>query len=112
MSMPRIQHSHRAGLWRKHRATPQQRPLFSARTRKQNAKPTQADLLIAMLRESHASGKPLVPAIMRAGIAQHGARFKELRDQGFEIENEMERASDGVHSRYWLRHDPEQGGAR
>jgi hypothetical protein len=50
---------------------------------------------------------------MQAGIAQHGARFKELRDQGFEITNEMERSADGVVlSRYWLRFDPERDGAR
>jgi hypothetical protein len=50
---------------------------------------------------------------MQAGIAQHGARFKELRDQGFEIENEMERTRDGVVlSRYWLRFDPERDGVQ
>ncbi|MFZ0866194.1 MAG: hypothetical protein WAU76_10415 [Candidatus Sulfotelmatobacter sp.] len=45
---------------------------------------------------------------MAAGIAQHGARFAELRQRGFVIDNELERAADGhVLSRYWLRHDPE-----
>ena len=33
---------------------------------------------------------------MRAGIAQHGARFKEIRDRGFQVENVMERSADGA----------------
>jgi hypothetical protein len=67
-----------------------------------------------MLRSARANRKALeLPAIMRAGIAQHGARLKEIRDRGFQVENEMERTPDGVvFSRYWLRHDPElDGGA-
>ena len=66
------------------------------------------------LRDARSLHKPLeLPTIMRVGIAQHGARFKEIRDQGFQVENEMERSADGaVISRYWLRHDPELDGVR
>ncbi len=78
-------------LWRDHPATAAQRSLFYRQP--QNPKrPTQADLLISMLREAHASGKPLdLPAIMRAGIAQHGARFNEIRARGFVVENKIDR---------------------
>jgi hypothetical protein len=88
-----------------HRVTPK---------RKRRLQPTQADVLIGLMREARANRKPLeLPTIMRAGIAQHGARFKEIRDQGFQVENEMERTGDGaIISRYWLRHDPELDGAR
>ena len=49
---------------------------------------------------------------MRLGIAQHGARFNEIRSRGFVVENELDRDTRGVvRSRYWLRHDPEQEGA-
>jgi hypothetical protein len=67
-----------------------------------------------MLRAARANREPLeLPSIMKAGIAQHGARFKELRNQGFEIVNELERTADGVVlSRYWLRFDPERDGAQ
>jgi hypothetical protein len=41
-----------------------------------------------------------LPDVQALGIAQHGARFKELRSelapQGYEIENKMERGTDGV----------------
>jgi hypothetical protein len=66
-----------------------------------------------MLRQARASGAAVeLPQIMAAGIAQHGARFNELRTRGFEIVNETERGTDGrVLSRYWLRHDPERDGS-
>lgn len=95
--------------WRNHSATPHQQALpFGAKV-KRCARLTQADLLIEMLRAARAKRKPLqLPEIMRAGIAQHGARMKEIRDQGFRVENEMERTADGVVlSRYWLIFDPE-----
>jgi hypothetical protein len=65
-------------------------------------------MIVELLREKRALGKPLeLPEIMRVGIAQHGARFAELRERGFVIENEMERSEARVLSRYWLHHDPE-----
>ena len=75
-------------------------------------RPTQSELLITALRQRRLEGKALeLPEIMLLGIAQHGARFKELRSRGFEIENELERDVLGiVRSRYWLRYDPEQDG--
>jgi hypothetical protein len=99
-------------LWRGHPATPHQQTLPFGKSVKRRAQRTQADVLIGMLRAARANGTPLeLPAIMQAGIAQHGARFKELRDRGFEIENEMVRTADGgVCSRYWLRRDPERDG--
>lgn len=99
-------------LWRNHPATPHQQSLpFDAR-RTRRTQPTQADVLIGMLRNARANREPLqLPEIMKAGIAQHGARFKEIRDRGFQIENVMERTADGVvRSWYWLRHDPERDG--
>jgi len=103
-----------SGLWRDHPATPHQQQLPFTSKRKRRSHPTQTDVLIGLLREARANRKSLeLPDIMRAGIAQHGARFKEIRDQGFQVENEMERSEDGaILSRYWLRHDPELDGAR
>jgi hypothetical protein len=96
-----------SGLWRNHSATPCQQSLFS-KARKRMARPTQADVLIAMLRESRALGKPLeLPTIMQAGIAQHGARFNEIRARGFVIENSLDRTGGSIHSTYTLRLDPE-----
>lgn len=88
------------GLWRDY-------PAWGGRQR-------QADVLLAMLRQARARGESLpLPQVMTAGIAQHGARFHELRARGFVIQNETERASDGrVLSRYYLRFDPERDGAR
>ncbi len=88
-------------LWTDHPAT--------ATQRKRYGRTTQCDVLAFMLREAHAGSRALdLPDIMAAGIAQHGARFAELRQRGFVIDNELERAADGhVLSRYWLRHDPE-----
>ncbi len=88
---------------------PGSKGMFGARERR--GRPTQADLLIAMLREARAHARPLeLPEIMRAGIAQHGARFNELRARGFVIENDTTREAGAVRSQYWLRHDPEQDG--
>lgn len=97
-----------SSFWRDHPATPRQQQLPFTSKRK---RPSQGDVLIGLLREARANRKPLeLPTIMRAGIAQHGARFKEIREQDFEIENEMDRTEDGaVVSRYWLRYDPEGG---
>lgn len=96
-----------SGFWRGHPATPHQQDLPFARRRRKQV--TQADVLIGMLRSARTNRIPLeLREIMRAGIAQHGARFKEIREQGFEIRNEMERTTEGVVcSRYWLTFDPE-----
>ena len=96
-------------FWRGHLATPHQHSLPLS-VRKPHRSATQADILIGLLRTARASQKPVeLPEIMRAGIAQHGARFTELRERGFKIENEMERTVEGVVlSRYWLRFDPER----
>ena len=94
--------SSQGDLWADHLATPTQR--------KKHGKTTQREVLASMLRDACAMGRAVqLPDIMGAGIAQHGARFTELRERGFVIENELERGSDGrVLSRYWLRSDPEQ----
>ena len=103
-----------SGFWRDHPARPHQQQLQFTPKRKRRTQPTQSDVLIGLLREARANRKPLeLPTIMKAGIAQHVARFKEIRDHGFQVENEMERSADGaVISRYWLRHDPELDGGR
>ena len=95
--------------WNGHLATPRQQALPFGAKAKRCARLTQADVLIDMLRTARAKREPLqLPEIMRAGIAQHGARMKEIRDRGFKVENEMERTADGVVlSRYWLTFDPE-----
>ena len=99
------------GLWHDHPATPKQARLVFRSSRKR-ARPTQADVIIELLREKRVEGRPLeLPEIMAAGIAQHGARLREIRSRGFGVRNEMERSSDGrVLSRYWLENDPEQDG--
>ena len=96
-------------LWRDHPATPHQQTLPFRTKSNQRSQPTQADVLIGMLRIARANREPLeLPTIMKAGIAQHGARLKEIRDRGFRVQNEMERTADGVVlSRYWLTFDPE-----
>jgi hypothetical protein len=101
------------GLWRDHESTPRQQKIAFSKT-KRHDRPTQADVLFAMLREARRNGKRLeLPEIMRLGIAQHGARLNELRRRGFDIQNEIERDCDGrVLSRYWLEHDPELDGGR
>ena len=76
-------------------------------------RPTQTELLIAKLRERRDEGKALeLPEIMRLGVAQHGARMKEIRDRGFKVINELESIKGVLHSRYWLIHDPERDGAQ
>lgn len=98
-----------ADLWRDHPATPNQRSLFEKVTGRRRAKPTQADLPIAMLRERRAQRRPLeLPDIMNAGIAQHRARLNELRGRGFVILNELERFNGAVHSCHRLTFDPER----
>ena len=70
---------------------------------------TQRSVLLQMLRNARANGGTVaLPDIMSAGIAQHGARFNELRSRGFVVENELDRNGIGsVRSRYRLRYDPE-----
>ena len=74
-------------------------------------RPTQAELLIAKLRQARDSGKAVeLPEIMQLGIAQHGARMKEIRDRGFRVVNELESIDGVLHSRYHLLFDPERDG--
>jgi hypothetical protein len=47
-----------------------------------------------------------LPDIQRLGIAQHGARLKELRGLGYVINNEMERTPSSVLSWYTLLAEP------
>ena len=101
------------GHWLNHRATFRQERLAFGKRQKRN-RPTQADVLVQLLREKRAEGKALeLPEIMALGIAQHGARLKEIRARGFVIENELEHdpTTAVVRSRYWLRLDPEREGA-
>lgn len=100
----------KGGLWRDHPATPRQEQLVFQSSGKRS-RPTQADVIVELLREKRAEGKPLeLPEIMAAGIAQHSARLKEIRQRGFVVRNEMERSPNGrVFSRYWLESDPEDG---
>ena len=72
----------------------------------------QADRVLAKLRECRALGVALgLPTIMRElGVAQHGARLRELRQRGHIITNHMTRAADGtICSSYTLDHDAEPG---
>ncbi len=99
----------KGGLWRNHLATEaQQRLGFPSRSKH----PTQAELLAEMLREARRQDRALqLPQIMAAGIAQHGARFHELRLRGFIVENQTLRDGSGrTQSRYFLRFDPEAEG--
>jgi hypothetical protein len=76
-------------------------------------RPTQRELLIDKLREARAAGGALeLPEIMRLGIAQHGARMKEIRDRGFRVVNELESVGGVLHSRYYLLFDPERDGGQ
>jgi hypothetical protein len=98
-------------VWQKHPATARQQQLvFSVGGKKHRL--TQTDVLISMLRKARGAGLALeLPQIMAAGIAQHGARMKEIRQRGFVVRNELERSPDDrVLSRYWLECDPEQDG--
>jgi Helix-turn-helix domain len=98
-----------SGLWRDNPATPTQQQLAFRPNRKANLKPTQAEVLLSLLRKARAEGKALtLPEILQTGIAQFTARIFELRELGFLIENELQRADGRVLSRYWLRHDPEE----
>jgi len=117
-----------SALWRDNPVTPAQQQFAFRPNRKQNkgkrssveqpnAQPktlSQAAILLSLLRKTREAGNPLtLPEILQTGIAQFTARIFELREQGFVIENEMQRAEDGrVLSRYWLRHDPERDGAQ
>lgn len=99
------------GLWRNHPSTPRQQSLFSKGTCKRSTQPTQADVLIEMLRDARSQDRPLeLPSIMQAGIAQHGARFNEIRARGFVVVNEIDRDNGIVRSRYRLTFDPESEG--
>lgn len=99
-----------SGLWRDHLATPRQEQLLFKPSRNR-ARRTQADVIVELLREKRALGKPLeLPEIMAAGIAQHGARFHEIRSRGFVVVNETDRAGEVVRSRYFLTFDPERDG--
>lgn len=100
------------GRWRDHPATPRQAQLAFRPSRKRT-RPTQADLLIAMLRDARANGGAVeLPEIMTVGIAQHGARFNELRSRGFVIRNETSQSDDNrTLSRYYLEHDRERNGS-
>lgn len=72
---------------------------------------SQTELLIAKLRETRAKGRAVdLPEIMRLGIAQRGARMKEIRDRGFRVINELESIDGVLHSRYYLLFDPERDG--
>jgi hypothetical protein len=76
-------------------------------------RPSQTELLTEKLREARLERRGLeLPEIMRLGIAQHGARFAELRNRGFKIVNELESVKGKLHSRYWLIFDPERDGER
>jgi hypothetical protein len=76
-------------------------------------RPTQTELLISNLREARGEGRALeLLEIMRLGIAQHGARMKEIRDRGFKVINELESKDGVLHSRYYLLFNPERDGTR
>lgn len=95
-------------LWRNHSATAAQQQYLPFGNGKK--RPTQATVLLEMLREARRRGESLqLPAILKAGLAQHSARFNELRERGFQIENEMTRVDGIIHSVYRLLYDPEAG---
>ena len=60
---------------------------------------TQRQKLRALMFSREGQWVPL-PDVQALGIAQHGARFKELREelepQGYRIENKMEHGTDGI----------------
>lgn len=60
---------------------------------------TQREKLRALMFSREGQWVPL-PDVQALGIAQHGARFKELRNelepQGYKIENRMEHGTDGI----------------
>ena len=92
--------------------TPRQGQLAS-KSGTRRTRPTQADVIVELLREKRTQGKPLeLPEIMAAGIAQHSARFHEIRSRGFVVVNETDRDGEVVRSRYFLTFDPERDGER
>lgn len=101
-------------LWFDHPATPSQTRLAFARNVSKRTRPTQANVLLDLLRLARSKGLPLeLPEIMAAGIVQHGARLYEIRKRGHIVENVIQRAADGrILSRYYLRFDPEQDGGQ
>ena len=60
---------------------------------------TQREKLRALMFSREGQWVPL-PDVQALGIAQHGARFKELREelepQGYQIENKMEHGTDSI----------------
>jgi hypothetical protein len=69
---------------------------------------TQRDRVFALL-NANANKWVALPEILQLGIAQFGARILELRGQGFDIENKIERDDRGVvHSWYRLVVQPTQ----
>ncbi len=63
---------------------------------------------LMLLYRTRGVGVPVpLPDVQRAAGAQHGARHKELRAMGFQIDNFMKRGADGqTHSFYVMRFDP------
>jgi hypothetical protein len=58
-------------------ATPRQEQLI-IESNLRRTRPTQADVIVDLLREERAAAEPLeLPEIMAAGIAQHSARMRE-----------------------------------
>jgi hypothetical protein len=75
-------------------------------------RPTQRDVVLALLRTARTSGTPLdLPTILHTGIAQYCARIAELRAAGHVIENRLERIDGVTHSWYELVHDVERDAA-
>gem|GEM_PF-5982391 len=94
--------------WVNHEATPNQQKIVYGQSPKRN-RPTQAELLIEMLRRARQYGKPLMlPEIMALGIAQHTGRIFDIRARGFKVTNNLSRLGSVVHSSYVLEHDPER----
>lgn len=101
----------RAGLRRDREAIPRQRRQILKKD-KARRRLTQAELLLAKLRDARAKGCAVqLPDIMAAGIAQHSARFNEIRARGYVVRNEIDRRDGVVLSRYYLEHDPERDGS-
>lgn len=66
-----------------------------------NAGRTQRDRILSVLLEAGHEWVPL-PKILELGIAQFGARIKEARALGFQIENRTEMVDGKKHSWYRL----------
>lgn len=56
---------------------------------------------IFRLLERHAPDWVPLPQVLALGISQYGARIKELRDAGHQIENKVEQCGKERHS--WFR---------